>query len=236
MTELHPTYSSQNDSPASPVLAVSESFMPEERPRGRSTSIKPISTCWSPFARVSEVSHQVNKNTSLRTVCWWSCNSFQRDVGVIDKRWLGAIILSSHSLRSCWFLSIVQEIRSSWDLDHLPVVRNTKHSPALEPNLFLANVGHRSFYVKNLVHPGSSVRYIISLGRINCRLLKIHMIPFPKTWLGFIFIHCLVAETPCRFLRAAWMFPVICNPIDHSQKEGLLALYMPYCSCTCYIM
>ena len=39
-----PPHSSQNALPASPVLAVSESFMPEERPRGRSTSIKPIST------------------------------------------------------------------------------------------------------------------------------------------------------------------------------------------------
>ena len=34
---------SQNASPPTPV-AVSEAFMPEERPRGRSTSIKPIST------------------------------------------------------------------------------------------------------------------------------------------------------------------------------------------------
>jgi hypothetical protein len=37
-------HASQNASPPTPVLAVSEAFMPEERPRGRSTSIKPIST------------------------------------------------------------------------------------------------------------------------------------------------------------------------------------------------
>ena len=36
-------HASQNASPPTPV-AVSEGFMPEERPRGRSTSIKPIST------------------------------------------------------------------------------------------------------------------------------------------------------------------------------------------------
>ena len=40
-----PRSSSQNASPPTPVLAaVSESFTPAERPRGRSTSIKPIST------------------------------------------------------------------------------------------------------------------------------------------------------------------------------------------------
>jgi hypothetical protein len=37
-------HSPQNASPPTPVLAVSESFAPAERPRGRSTSIKPIST------------------------------------------------------------------------------------------------------------------------------------------------------------------------------------------------
>ena len=37
-------HSSQNASPPTPVLAVSEAFISEEKPRGRSTSIKPIST------------------------------------------------------------------------------------------------------------------------------------------------------------------------------------------------
>lgn len=43
MTRSSP-HVSQNASPPTPVLAVSEAVMPEERPRGRSTSIKPIST------------------------------------------------------------------------------------------------------------------------------------------------------------------------------------------------
>ena len=42
MTGASP-HASQNASPPTPV-AVSEAFLPEERPRGRSTSIKPIST------------------------------------------------------------------------------------------------------------------------------------------------------------------------------------------------
>ena len=37
-------HASQNASPPTPVPGVSEAFMPEEKPRGRSTSIKPIST------------------------------------------------------------------------------------------------------------------------------------------------------------------------------------------------
>ena len=43
MTGISPQ-SSQNASPPTPVLADSEAIMPAERPRGRSTSIKPIST------------------------------------------------------------------------------------------------------------------------------------------------------------------------------------------------
>ena len=182
-----PPHSSQNALPASPVLAVSESFMPEERPRGRSTSIKPIST----FVEADHHSAASRKSViKLTKILGLSADDPSADVIPSNE-----MLMSYQMTKDDWerlfsvctlppFAFLVGSYRSYRKFALLGILTicpwyKTLSSAGTKPSL--ANEGHKSFYAKNLVYPGSSMRYIIFLGRINSRLLKIHMIPFPKT-------------------------------------------------------
>ena len=185
-----PLRTSQNASPPTPVLAVSEAFMPAERPRGRSTSIKPIST----FVKADNNSPASRKSViKLTKIVGLSADDPSADVTPSNE-----MLISYQMTKDDWerlfsvrtiprlFVLVMKYISSyrsyrKFVLLGSPIIcrlYKILSSAGIKP--FSVNVGLRSYYVKNLEYPGSSMRYITSLGRINCRLSKIHMIPFPN--------------------------------------------------------
>jgi hypothetical protein len=138
-------HASQNASLPTPVLAVSEAFMPEERPRGRSTSIKPIST----FTKADRRSPAASQKSVIKLTKILGLSADDPSADVIPSK---ETLMSYKMTKDDWeqlfsvrflyyspfwcdgniisvFLSIffynTQEIRSSWNPDHLPVVQNT---------------------------------------------------------------------------------------------------------------
>ena len=127
----------QNASPPTPVLDISAAFIPEERPRGRSVLIKPIST----FVKANRHSPASRKSViKLTIIVGLSTDDPSSDVipsnGMLmsyqmtKDNWerLFSVRTMPPFIRlgvTCKFLSILQEIRSSWDSEHLSVVQNT---------------------------------------------------------------------------------------------------------------
>ena len=181
-------HASQNVSPPTPVPAVSEAFMREEKPRGRSTSIKPIST----FVKADPHSPASRKPViKLTKILGLSADDPSADVIPSNE-----MLMSYQMTKDDWerlfsvrtislgdvisFLSILS-YRKFIHLGTLIIYQLYKVLSSAGTKPFSANVGPRSYYVKNLEYLGSSMRYITSHGRINCQLSKIHMIPFPNT-------------------------------------------------------
>ena len=130
---------SQNASPPTsspnPVPAISEAFMPEERPRGRSTSIKPISTS----AKVDRHSPPSRKSViKLTKIVGLSVDDPSADA-IPSKEMLMLYQMTKDEWEQLFSVRAIpqfirfgddtyrsyKEIRSSWDPDHLSVVQNT---------------------------------------------------------------------------------------------------------------
>ena len=126
---------SQDTSPPSPVLAVSEAIMPAERPRGRSASIKPLSTFVKADHHLPTSQKSIIKLTKIlglsaddpSSAVVTPSNEMFMSYQMTKDDWerLFSVRTIPRLLTRYEFLSILQEIRSSWDPDHLPAVQNT---------------------------------------------------------------------------------------------------------------